>query len=182
MCFEVCLLILLSLKGEREQFEFYGKSFSLKITTCNQMDREMDGQIATAKNSPVPPTLVSVVLKAVKANPILWLPHETSTTIYRWKRIRWFANMYRWWCHSWVTWRRSSGKLEFRERFIPRKVPDVSKGFQMKMFRFVGWARVNETFKLTEDNVREEKATQLLLIFPQIFFPQLFQASSSCGK
>lgn len=33
-----------------EQFEFYGKSFSLKITTCNQIDREMDGQLSAAKN------------------------------------------------------------------------------------------------------------------------------------
>lgn len=40
-------------------------------------------------------------------------------------------------------------KLEFRERFILRRVLKARKCFQMK----VEGVRVNETFKLTKDNV-----------------------------
>lgn len=118
-------------------------NFTVKVFVKNnnkQSDESRDGRTdsGSKKIFPVPPTLVSVVLKAVKANPILWLLHQQQqfiggresddlqTCIDDETMVSFVSYV------TQVEW-----KHEFSERFISRKVPDARKGFQMKMFHFV---------------------------------------------
>lgn len=109
------------------------------------------------------------VLKAVKANPILWLPHGTSTTILSLEEddLQTCIND-RMRCRSYFTWRNWSGS--WGDLCCQKKGDET---IRRECFN-LGMGRVNETFKPTERTRQNQR--------DGYWYFSLLSSPTSCGN